>query len=90
MKQLVREFQDLHQTTETVAGITTKFLKRALLVTHNAAEEEMKKAQYHNMLRADIREFSRFSSWQKLEEMISRACEQEIDLEQLGKRKVEQ
>ena len=32
VKQLVREFQDLHQMTETVAEIIAKFRERALLV----------------------------------------------------------
>ena len=32
VQQLAREFQDLQQTTETVAEITAKFRERALLV----------------------------------------------------------
>ena len=55
MQQLAREFQDLTQTTESVAEITTKFRERALFVPQYAADEEMKKARYHEMLRSDIR-----------------------------------
>ena len=41
VQQLAREFQDLTQTTETVAEITAKFQERALLVPQYAADEEM-------------------------------------------------
>ena len=44
VQQLAREFQDLQQTTETVAEITAKFNERALLVLQYVADEEMKKA----------------------------------------------
>ena len=50
-KQLAREFQDLHQTTETVVEITAKFRERALLVPQYATYEEMRKTRYHDMLR---------------------------------------
>ena len=43
VQQLAREFQDLRQTTETVAEITTKLQNRALLVPQYAKDEEMKK-----------------------------------------------
>ena len=55
VQQLAREFQDLQQTTETVMEITAKFRERALLVLQYVADEEMKKARYHEMLRSDIR-----------------------------------
>ena len=42
VQQLKREFQDLRQTTESVADITTMFLVRALLVLQYVADEEMK------------------------------------------------
>ena len=45
VQQLAREFQDLRLTTKTVAGITTKFRKRALLVLQYSADEEMKKTR---------------------------------------------
>ena len=44
VQQLEQEFQDLTQTTETVAEITAKFKERALLVPQYVADEEMKKA----------------------------------------------
>ena len=44
VQQLAREFQDLRQTTETVAEITAKFRERTLLVPQYAADEEMKKS----------------------------------------------
>ena len=71
------------QTTETVAEITAKFRERALLVPQYVTDEEMKKARYHEMLRADIREFVSRSDCKTLEDMISRAREREIDLERL-------
>nr|KAJ0224671.1 hypothetical protein LSAT_V11C100043830 [Lactuca sativa] len=86
-KQLAREFQDLTQTIETVAEITAKFGERALLVPQYVADEEMKKARYHEMLRDDIRQFVSRSSCKTLEDMIARAREREIDLEQIRTRK---
>lgn len=50
----------------------------------------MKKTWYHDMLRADIKEFVSFLTCQTLEDMIVEAQEWEIDLEYLGKRKTEQ
>ena len=44
VQQLVQEFQDLHQTTETVAEITVMFMEKALMVPQYVANEEMKKA----------------------------------------------
>ncbi|CAH1431387.1 unnamed protein product [Lactuca virosa] len=87
VQQLAREFQDLQQTTETVAKITTKFRERALLATQYAEDEEMKKARYHDMLRSDIRQFVSRSSCKTLDDMIARAREREIDLEMERKRK---
>ena len=89
VQQLAREFQDLTQTTETVAEITAKFRERALLVPQYAADEEMKKARYHEMLRSDIRMFVSRSSCKTLDDMIARAREREIDLEMERKRKPE-
>ena len=89
VQQLAREFQDLTQTTETVAEITAKFRERALLVPQYAADEEMKKARYHEMLRSDIRQFVSRSSCKTLDDMIARAREREIDLEMEKKRKLE-
>ena len=57
VQQLATEFQDLHQTTKTIAEITAKFRDGALFVPQYAANEEMKKVRYHDMLRVDIREF---------------------------------
>lgn len=42
------------------------------------------------MMRADIRDYVSFLACRELEDMISEAREQEIDLEHLGKRKAEQ
>ena len=46
----------------------------------------MKKTRYHDMLRADIREFVSFLAYRTLKYMIARGREQEINLEHLGKR----
>ena len=46
----------------------------------------MKKVRYHDMPEDDIREFVSISRCKTLNDMISRAQEQEIDLEHLGKR----
>lgn len=86
-QQLVREFQDMFQTTETVVEMTAKFRERALLVPQYAADEEIMKTRYHEMLRSDIREFFIYSVGLKLEDMISKSQEQEIDLEHIGRRK---
>lgn len=72
-----------------MAKITANFLGRDLLVPQYAADEEMKKNRYHNMLRSDIREFVSYLAYPKLEDMILRAREQEIVLEHIIKRKVE-
>ena len=72
MQQLEREFQDLHQTIETVAKINAKFQERALLVPQYAADEEMKKTRYHDMLRDDIREFVIFSGCKTLKSVRAR------------------
>ena len=63
------------------------FRERALLVPLYMADEDMKKARYHDMLRSDIRQFMSRSSCKMLEDMISRAREREIDLEMERKRK---
>ncbi|KAL7605587.1 hypothetical protein Lser_V15G15349 [Lactuca serriola] len=89
VQQLSREFQDLQQTTETVAEITAKFRERALLIPQYAEEEEMKKDRYHEMLRSDIRQFVSRSRCKTLDEMIAMAREKEIDLETERKRKPE-
>ena len=72
-----------------MAEITAKFRERALLVLQYAADEEMKKARYHEMLRSDIRQFVSRSSCKTLDDMIARAREREIDLEMEKKRKPE-
>ena len=54
VQQLAREFQDLLQTTEFVAEITTMFHERDFLVPHYVAQEEIKKARYHDMLKHEI------------------------------------
>ena len=69
-----------------MAEITAKFQERALLVLQYAADEEMKKVRYHDMLRDDIREFVSISGCKTPNDMISRSCKREIDLEHLGKR----
>ena len=70
---MAREFQDILQTTKTMADITAKFRERALLVPQYVANEKMKKTSYHDMLRDDIREFVNFYCCKSLEDMISRA-----------------
>ena len=73
VQQLARKFQDLHQTTETVAEIPTKFQEKALLVPQYATDEQMKKVWYHDMLRNDIREFMSVSGCKTLNDMIARS-----------------
>ena len=62
------------------------FRERALLFPQYVADEEMKKARYHEMLRSDIRQFMIQSSCKTLEDMLARAREREIDLEMEKKR----
>ena len=90
VQQLVREFQDLHKTTETMTEITAKFRERAFLVLQYVADEEMKKVRYHDMLRDNIREFVSLLGCETQNDMITRAWEREIDLQHLGKRKPKQ
>ena len=73
VQQLVREFQDLQQMTETLIDISTMLRERALLVLQYVADEEIKKAPYHEMLQGDIRQFFSRSSCKTLEDMIARA-----------------
>ncbi|XP_023757544.1 uncharacterized protein LOC111906035 [Lactuca sativa] len=63
--------------------------ERTLPVSQYVADEEIKKAWYHEMLRSDIRQFVSRSSCKMLEDMISRARKWEIDLEMEKKRKYE-
>lgn len=65
------------------------FRERALLVPQYVADEEMKKARYHEMLQSDIHQFVSRSSYKTLEDMIARARERELDLEMERKRKPE-
>ena len=90
VQQLAREFQDLLQMTETVAKIAAKFRERALLDPQYAVDEDMKKTRYCDMLRDNIREFVIFLACRNLKDMIARSQEREIDLEYMGKRKLDQ
>ena len=58
LQQLANEFLDMRQATESVAEITANFRERTLLVPQYMGDKEMKKTQYHDMLRADIRKMS--------------------------------
>ena len=87
---MAREFHDLLQTIEIVAEITAKFRERTLLVPQYAADEEMKKMRFHDMLWDDIREFLSLSSCKTSDDMISRAREREIDLQLWSKRRPKQ
>ena len=73
-----------------MAEITAKFRERALLVLQYVADEEMKKAWYHEMLRSDIWQFVSRSYCKTLEEMIKRDREREIDLEVETKRNLDE
>ena len=77
---MAREFQDLLQTTGSVAEIIAKFKERDLLVPQYVVNEEMKKAMYYDMLRGHIREFVSLSSYKTLEDMIAKARDWEIEL----------
>ena len=70
--------------------ITAKFWEMGLLVMHYAKDEDIKKVRYHDMQRDDIMEFMSISRCKTLNDMISRAREWEIDLENLRKRGPEQ
>lgn len=76
---MLREFQDLHKSNDFMAEITTKFRERALLVSQYAANEEMKKTRYRDILRDTIRDFVSFSGRKTLNDMIARAWEWEIE-----------
>ena len=90
LQQLAREFLDMRQTTETVVEITAKFWERVLLVPQYEGDEDMRRTRYHDMLRADIREYVSFLAYPTLDSMIARAREREIDMEHVRKRKVEE
>ena len=66
------EFLDMRQTTKSVAEITAKFKERDLLVPQYAADEEMKKAHYHEMLQSDIGQFVSQSSCKTLDDIRAR------------------
>ena len=57
------------------------------MVPRYGEDEEMKKAQYHEISRSDIRQFVSRSTCKTLEDMTVRAREREIDLEIEKKRK---
>ena len=84
---MVKKFLDMRKMTETVAEITTKFQECDLLVPQYVVEDEMRNTRYHDTLRSNIREYVSFSTCPKLEHMISRAWEWEIDLEHIRKRR---
>lgn len=48
VQQFAKEL-DLHQTTDNVVEITTKFRERAFLGPYYTTNEEMKKIRYHDM-----------------------------------------
>ena len=75
VQQLAKEFLDMRHTAETVVDIISKFRERALLIPQYTADEEMRKTQYHDLLRFDIREFVIFSAFPILDDMIARARE---------------
>ena len=54
------------------------------------ADKEIKKAQYHEMLRSDVRQYVSWTNCKKLEDMIARARERVIDLEAERKRKLDE
>ena len=60
---------------ETMEKITAKFRERALMVPQDATDEEMKKVNYHDMLRDDIGDFVSILGCKTLNDMISRARE---------------
>ena len=73
VQQLAKEFQDLLQTTQSVAEVPAKFQERALMVPQYAADTKMKKERYHDILRDVIMKFVRLTSCKTLNDMISRA-----------------
>ena len=77
----MREFQDLRQTTKTVAGITIIFCEKDLLVPQYVDDEEINKAIDHDMLMSDIRQFMSTSSCRTLDGMVVTSRQKEIDLE---------
>lgn len=90
VQELAKKFQDLRQTTEIVAEITTIFRERALLISQYTTKEEIKNTRYHDMLRDEIREFVSMSSCRTLEDMIAIAQEWEIELKLQTKHTLEQ
>ena len=78
VQRLVREFHDLHQSTETMAEMTAKFRERPLLIPQYSSDEEMTRTPYHSMLKDHIQEFVSFTGCKTLKEMVDKAREQEI------------
>ena len=56
------------------------FRERAFMVLQYVADEEMKKARYHEMLSSDIGHFVSRSIYKTVEDMIARAMKREIVL----------
>lgn len=89
MKRLVKEFLELHQTTEIVAKITAKVWERALLIPQYVADEDTRRTMYHSKKRDDICEFVSFIRCKTLNEMMEKSRQQEMELELRTKRKPE-
>ena len=72
-----------------MAEITAKFRERALLIPQYAEDEDLRRTQYHSMLREDIREFVSFTGCKTLNEMVDKAREREMELDLCTNRKPE-
>ena len=90
VQRILREFQELHQTTNTVVKITAKFQEQVLLILQYPADEDMSRTRYHSNLRDDISEFLSFSGWKTLNEMVEKAQERKMELQFRTKWKPEQ
>lgn len=66
---------------ETMVEITDKFRERSLLVPQYIADEEVKKKRCHEMLWDNIWEFVSLKICKTLDYMITKAREQEIELQ---------
>ena len=79
------EFQNLKQTTETLAVMNKKFIEMARFCPMYEANGEMKKTRYLGMLRDDIREFVGTTHYPTLADMMEAARRRELFLTTLVK-----
>ncbi|KAJ9543217.1 hypothetical protein OSB04_022924 [Centaurea solstitialis] len=90
-ERIAAEFLNLSQTTETVNGITAKFLEKLLFVPGYANDESLKMARYLGILKTEIKGAVATKRCKTFNDMVETARAQEMHLEERrqGKRKAE-